>query len=301
VFFQGFPEFADNDFFITGESYAGVYVPTLAYAIYEATAAGTTSINLKGIAVGNGCTGTEVGACSAQYSTGIDYNYYYAHALFSEVTYNKLITACDNFKKPNAPLCVAAQIEASAEIGNVNVYDIYEPCINGGATQVNSTKYLRTGAPKRVGGPDECIDSIAASAYLNQPNVMAALHVKPAPSGSWSVCGSVINYNSNVENEPRDYYPTLIANYRVLIFNGDVDGCVPYTDNEQWTSGMGYAVKTAWRPWSVDGQVAGYVTVYENNDFSFATVKGSGHMVPEYKPAQALVLFQSFIAGNPLP
>ena len=82
VFFQGYPEYASNEFFITGESYAGIYVPTLAYAIYEATVAGTTTINLKGIAVGNGCTGTEVGACSNKQTNQIHYTYYYQHGLF---------------------------------------------------------------------------------------------------------------------------------------------------------------------------------------------------------------------------
>jgi carboxypeptidase C (cathepsin A) len=64
AFFLKYPELKNNKFFITGESYAGVYVPTLAEAILKATQAGTyTGAQLTGIAVGNGCSGTKVGVC----------------------------------------------------------------------------------------------------------------------------------------------------------------------------------------------------------------------------------------------
>ena len=63
-FFELFPSLNSHDFFITGESYAGIYIPTMSEAILDAQKAGTwNGPSLKGIAVGNGCTGTQIGIC----------------------------------------------------------------------------------------------------------------------------------------------------------------------------------------------------------------------------------------------
>lgn len=40
--------------------------------------------------------------------------------------------------------------------------------------------------------------------------------------------------------------------------SGDHDMCVPYTGSEAWTRSMGYEVIDEWRPWTSNGQVAGY-------------------------------------------
>ena len=57
-FHAAFPEYAANDVYIVGESYAGVYVPMLAEKIMNAP--GRAGIQLKGIGVGDGCMGTDV-------------------------------------------------------------------------------------------------------------------------------------------------------------------------------------------------------------------------------------------------
>lgn len=50
---QMFPEIKSNPFFVTGESYAGKYVPALSYAIHKDTDT-KQKINLQGLAIGNG-------------------------------------------------------------------------------------------------------------------------------------------------------------------------------------------------------------------------------------------------------
>ena len=57
----------------------------------------------------------------------------------------------------------------------------------------------------------------AASAYLNRPEVMEAIHVKD-PEGCWSVCSQHQGwtYKSTRPNLPRDTYPLLIKNINVL-------------------------------------------------------------------------------------
>ena len=59
AFFKKFPELRKNDFYITGESYSGIYVPYLAYEIIKYNklpSSRETKINLKGTMVGNACT-----------------------------------------------------------------------------------------------------------------------------------------------------------------------------------------------------------------------------------------------------
>ncbi|MPC09365.1 Lysosomal protective protein [Portunus trituberculatus] len=75
-FFQNkFPEYRNNSFFITGESYGGIYVPTLAVRVLKGQ--DTFPINLQGYAIGNGLSSYELNDDSI-----IFFAYY--HGLFGD-------------------------------------------------------------------------------------------------------------------------------------------------------------------------------------------------------------------------
>ncbi|KAK7574415.1 hypothetical protein V9T40_011606 [Parthenolecanium corni] len=48
-FFQLYPELKNNNFYISGESYAGRYIPAIAFKIHRLKMAGKSNINLKGL------------------------------------------------------------------------------------------------------------------------------------------------------------------------------------------------------------------------------------------------------------
>jgi len=298
AFFEAYPKWKSNEFFLTGESYAGVYVPTLAEGILWADGNGTwTGAKLTGIAVGNGCTGTEIGVCGNQ-ADEFRTKYLLGHAFVPQTLKDKINAECD-WSKGETSACRQLLSEMRNTIGHVNLYNVFGECVSGSAQHLYGQAHSKAPWSQPtlgVGGPDACIDSIAGSAYFNRPDVIEASHVKKQKF-DWSVCGNQIRYRSTRTNVPRDTYPFLVKNIKVTIYNGDWDSCVPYTDNEAWTEGMGFEVKSAWHPWTYGaGQVGGYATTYNANDFTFITVRGGRHEVPETAPEQAFEMFRRVIS-----
>jgi serine carboxypeptidase-like clade I len=65
----------------------------------------------------------------------------------------------------------------------------------------------------------------------------------------------------------------------MLHFSGDVDGAVPTAGTQAWIATLQWDIVEEWRPYMVNGQVAGYLESYAGN-LTFATVHGAGHMAP---------------------
>ncbi|KAK7256196.1 hypothetical protein RIF29_29634 [Crotalaria pallida] len=333
--FELYPEFLSNPLFLSGESFAGIYVPTLAHEIVKGIDAGVKpKLNFKGYMIGNGVTDEKFdGNAIVPFAHGM--------GLISDQIYEEVKKQCNgNYYNPANIKCGKMLTKVNEEIEGLNIYDILEPCYHSPETQANITsnnslplsfRHLgQTERPlpvrKRMFGrawplraivkdggivptwPQldnanpfvPCTDDEVASEWLNNEVVRKAIHTaEKSVVKEWDLCTNDIIYLRDT-GSMIGYHKNLTSKgYRALIFSGDHDLCVPYTGSEAWTASMGYKIVNEWRPWVVNDQVAGYTQGYDKN-ITFITIKGAGHTVPEYKPREALYFYKRFLAGLPL-
>ncbi|KAJ7961688.1 Carboxypeptidase [Quillaja saponaria] len=326
--FELYPEFLSNPFFIAGESYAGIYVPTLASEVVKGIEVGTKPIlNFKGYLVGNGVTDDEIdGNALVPFAHGM--------GLISDDLYEGECRG--NYYKPLSQNCESKLAKVDENIAGLNIYNILEPCYHGSDPITTSnirlpSSFRKLGetekplpvrkrmfgrawplrAPVRDGivptwpqllnGENvPCTDDEVANVWLNNEAVRKAIHTaNESVVSSWELCTDKITFYHDAGSMIKYHKNLTTRGYRALIYSGDHDLCVPYTGSEAWTRSMGYKIVDEWRPWISNRQVAGYTQGYEYN-LTFLTVKGSGHTVPEYKPQEALDLYSRFLAGKPL-
>ena len=95
---------------------------------------------------------------------------------------------------------------------------------------------------------------------------------------------------------------------RVLIYSGDVDSCVPTHGTETFfLRTLNMTEEQAWRPWLCDNEHGFYARAGYHKKFGgtkhgidFMTVNGAGHMVPQYKPMQALTMMSRWLDNSSL-
>ncbi|KAG1653581.1 hypothetical protein FOA52_008028, partial [Chlamydomonas sp. UWO 241] len=258
--------------------------------------------------------------------------------------------ACDNFIS-----------HALTELGGINIYEIYaDTCLPasaraqaraladalegagpGGlaaraagtaaatahAARTRSKRASTDGVDGSAGSTpeepayDPCIDD-EVEAYLNLPEVQAALHALPR---KWVDCSRYVQYSrEDLLSSMLPVYRELLANagLRILVYSGDVDGIVPVgqsccavlrcaalcvlkklccacVGSRRWTAGLGLETLSPWRAWlSGTQQVGGYVVEYDG--LTFSTVRNAGHMVPYVQPERMFYMFTKFLDGSAL-
>ncbi|KAL9684134.1 hypothetical protein QQ045_021568 [Rhodiola kirilowii] len=332
--FQKYPEFLPNPFYVAGESYAGVYVPTLVSVIVAENEAGQTPvIKIKGYMVGNGVTDNEFdGNALVPFAHGM--------GLISEDIFKAYESACGGsyHDLKAGDDCFQLLYKIDDLLDGLNIYNILEPCYHGGPESISNSTLPQSfktlgqdsgkvmGVRKRMFGrawpyrapvldglvpswPQlmsnsnsrvPCINDELATTWLNNKNVRKAIHAKPANVlGDWELCTNRLSFIHDAGSMIPYHKNLTEKGYRALIFSGDHDMCVPYTGSEAWTRSLGYKIIDEWRSWIVDHQVAGYTQGYDKN-LTFLTVKGSGHTVAEYKPKEALSFYSRWLDGKPI-
>ncbi|XP_024031005.1 serine carboxypeptidase II-2-like isoform X2 [Morus notabilis] len=294
--FERFPQYKGRDFYITGESYAGHYVPQLSQAIVRHNSATKdTTINLKGYMVGNALTddrNDHLGAFQFMWSAG----------LISDQTYKLLNLLCDSQSFVHTSnSCDEILDIAYEELGNIDPYSIYTPTCPANVSQSNQLLKRMHMVGRISQKYDPCTEKHSI-VYFNQPEVQTALHVDPdhAPS-KWDPCSILVNRSwKDSPTTVLDIYHELIhSGLRIWVFSGDTDAIIPITSTRYSIDALELPTVSPWRSWYDDGEVGGWTQEYEG--LTFVSVRGAGHEVPLHKPKQALTLIKSFLSGSPMP
>ena len=136
-FFTVFTSLKNRPFYISGESYAGVYIPFLATHILEDTS--TDKVNLKGVLIGNGLTDFDTDVERSMVEFG------FHHGMVSTETYNKFKRNCphrpdeltpeedeqsnDSFYPRNVTKkCNEIRATIRDNLGGSDIYGIYRLC-----------------------------------------------------------------------------------------------------------------------------------------------------------------------------
>ncbi|TMS12965.1 Lysosomal protective protein [Larimichthys crocea] len=133
--------------------------------------------------------------------------------------------------------------------------------------------------------------------WLNRGDVRKALHI-PDILPPWDICNDAVGGNyTRLYPTVKDVYLKLLSlNLRVLVYNGDTDMACNFLGDKWFVEDLGLKPTTDYQSWIYDDQIAGFYEQYGN--ITFLTVKGAGHMVPQWAPGPAFHMFQSFITNG---
>jgi serine carboxypeptidase-like clade I len=275
-----FPPSSTTDFYLAGESYAGVYIPTLAHEILQfnqdqqqhrtaarddaTTAATTMIIPLKGILVGDPCTDN-----AAQQQSRDPLWYAHKNGLVDDAVYELLTQQC------NVSLMIPDD-NAFGGGGNDddrlrlrldnNMKDLIRDNPTLWATCTLAWRKFQLSSSRGTNGKwaDRYIDhynlfglvdsraQMLTERYMNRPDVRAALHI-PDWLGEWTQHAPLPfdyqkQYAACNNNDNDIELHSLIDVYRIIvphlrrtwIFNGDADPCISYEGTRAAVQRIGF-------------------------------------------------------------
>ncbi|KAJ9558217.1 hypothetical protein OSB04_012831 [Centaurea solstitialis] len=285
------PMFVSNPLYIFGISYMGIIIPKIALEIYNDNERGKQpQLNIKGCLIVSPLTDKFI-----DFNSRIEA----AHrlALISDHIYQATKETCHGNYIHNDPeniLC-SNNLEHVDECTNgINLSNILEPLCD----ETNMKPTCREAA------------KVFVDAWANNKDVQKALNVREGIIDKWEYTNTSIHYyldkedtiyySYNVFSSIADHQQLLAKDCQVLIICGDHDMTFPYVGTEKWITSLNLSIESQWEPWFVRKQVAGYQMTYAQSQYSlkFTTIKGAGHSVALYKPEEAFVMMDRWLASH---
>ncbi len=280
-------EFVDRDIFLTGESYAGAYIPHFAKFCLEANSqflkSGEYALPIKGAAIGSAFTDPYWQFAVTEYAFGAGLISKWQMQTLKEQ--EKLCHAALDSKIYDSKDCEKLFEKVRREADEPCVYDIrlYD-------------------SDSKLGGYPPGADLYAK--YLNDAAVQYSIHVSNSNLVRFKECvDAPFDYLRKVEGKSQveGVKMMLEKDIRVLLFAGQFDLICNHIGIENWVNHMEWSgakdFQTTQRAvWKVDGKTAGYVQ--SGGGLDYILVKGAGHMVPMDVPEASLDLISRFIDGK---
>jgi serine carboxypeptidase-like clade 4 len=286
-FFALYPQYANLPFYILGESYAGHYVPAIGFRIQTGNNNKEGSfINLKGLAIGNGWVDP--------------YNQYPAYANYA---YGNGIIDYAAYTVANG-LMQTCKLALDSGVWPVAFYDcslITESIL---AAMGVSLGYFPNPYDwkKECSNPPLCYDFSNLEAWVAEPVVQKALGV--SSKADWTECNMEV-HTLMLDDWVADLatvVPSLLQDYQVLVYSGDLDFICNWYGGDAWTSNMTWPGQQAFNSalktnWNVGGKAAGLAKSAQG--LTFLRVYNAGHMVPMDQPVAALDMLKRFLNNQP--
>ncbi|KAF8766510.1 putative serine carboxypeptidase CPVL like protein [Argiope bruennichi] len=267
-FFKVFHEYASNDLYVIGESYGGKYAPAIAYKIH--VAGPPAQIKFKGIGIGNGLSDPE---------TQMNYSdYYYQLGLIDRKQAEIIRNAAE---KAVQHIRYGSYVQAREQFNNI-VQDVPQEAHPNYLLQFAGYNYaynfLQTEEPE---------DHSYYKKYAELPEFRNAIHVGNLTLNQPDKVRQFLI--PDVMKSVKQKLVTIMNNYKVLIYNGQLDLTLPYVLMVDFLSKVEWKLSDEYKNadrkiWRLDGkdEVAGYV--HNVGDFYHVLVRSAGHMVPYEQP-----------------
>jgi len=270
-------KYAHNPFFLTGESYAGKYIPSIAAYLHK------MGFPFKGVIIGNGLYKPDV-----QYLTVAQYAFNLGiidESILLEM--EELTATCVEIIRYGDP----AEAEDVCE-GMVGlIYGKY----GGGVFRYDVREFYNVFENVTVD----------LGKYLNSAEVQSALHTTGHIWTQSDETGPVADALKRdfVQSVALNLSDLLEANYSVVLYNGQMDGSscnhigneLVLDDLAWW--GQDQFASTNQTLWRVNTQNAiGYYRVYEN--LAFIMIANAGHLVPMNQPENFRRFLDAAVHGD---